>query len=61
MYVLNSELASHGILTADLGMGPYRNATIINHILGEKHFDLETRIAFQDFCIPEEFKNRTNK
>ncbi|VDH04962.1 lysine N(6)-hydroxylase/L-ornithine N(5)-oxygenase family protein [Bergeyella zoohelcum] len=56
VYVLNSELASHGILTADLGMGPYRNATIINHILGEKHFDLETRIAFQDFCIPEEFK-----
>lgn len=54
VYVLNAELASHGILTADLGMGPYRNAVILNDILGHAHYRLDKRIAFQDFAIPEE-------
>ncbi len=56
IYVLNSEIASHGILTADLGMGPYRNAIILNEILGKEHFKFEKRIAFQSFGIPKEFK-----
>lgn len=56
IYVLNAELSSHGILTSDLGMGPYRNARILNHILGpeKEAFELEDRIAFQDFGIPQD-------
>lgn len=54
LYILNSELASHGILTSDLGMGPYRNAVILNDILGREHFKLEKKITFQDFGIPKD-------
>lgn len=60
VYVLNAELASHGILTADLGMGPYRNAAIINDILGNQHYKLEERIAFQDFGVPKDLKPVSN-
>ena len=56
LYILNAELTSHGILTADLGMGPYRNAVILNDILGYEHFKLEQKIAFQDFGIPKELE-----
>ncbi len=58
IYVLNSEIASHGILTPDLGMGPHRNATIINHILGKTHFDLQSNVTFQEFGIPESFRKK---
>lgn len=61
IYILNSEIASHGILTADLGMGPYRNATILNEILGKEHFKFEKKIAFQDFGIPKEFKQKNGR
>lgn len=57
IYVLNAELESHGILTSDLGMGPYRNAVVLNDILNTKHFKLEKNIAFQDFGIPQDLKN----
>jgi len=57
LYVLNAELASHGILTSDLGMGPYRNAVILNDILGREHYKLEKRIAFQTFGVPESFRS----
>ncbi|WP_430612793.1 lysine N(6)-hydroxylase/L-ornithine N(5)-oxygenase family protein [Flavobacterium sp. JP2137] len=54
VYVLNAELESHGILTADLSMGPYRNAIILNDILQEEHFKLEKKITFQHFGIPDD-------
>lgn len=60
IYVLNAELASHGILTADLGMGPYRNAIILNDLLGREHYILEKKIAFQDFGIPKDLKPTCN-
>ena len=56
LYILNAELASHGILTSDLGMGPYRNAVILNNILGHEYFKLEKNSTFQDFAIPKEAK-----
>lgn len=34
LFVQNAELHSHGFSAQDLGMGPYRNATILNSILG---------------------------
>ncbi|WP_312314048.1 lysine N(6)-hydroxylase/L-ornithine N(5)-oxygenase family protein [Empedobacter brevis] len=54
LYILNVELTSHGILTSDLGMGPYRNAIILNDILGYEHFKLEKKITFQDFGLPQD-------
>jgi putrescine N-hydroxylase len=49
IFVQNADLHSHGFNSADLGMGPYRNATILNTILKKKYFVLEKNIAFQHF------------
>jgi lysine N6-hydroxylase len=53
IFVQNAELHTHGFNAADLGMGPYRNAIILNSILGRDHFLFEKNIAFQTFGIPE--------
>lgn len=52
MFVQNAELHSHGFTASDLSIGPYRNGTILNKILGREQFRLERRIAFQDFGVP---------
>ncbi len=52
LFVQNAELHSHGFTAPDLSLGPYRNATILNAVLGSERFPLEQRIAFQDFGIP---------
>jgi len=49
IFIQNAELHSHGFNAPDLGMGPYRNATIINAVLGFEYYQLETNIAFQTF------------
>jgi lysine N6-hydroxylase len=49
VFVQNAELHTHGFSAPDLGLGPYRNATILNTILGYEHFKLEKKIAFQNF------------
>jgi len=49
IFVQNAEMHTHGFSTPDLGMGPYRNAIIINAILGKEHFILEKNTAFQRF------------
>ena len=49
IFVQNAELHSHGFNSADLGMGPYRNATILNAILGNEQFTFEKKVAFQQF------------
>jgi lysine N6-hydroxylase len=51
IFVQNAELHSHGFSAPDLGMGPYRNATILNAILGYEHFVMEEKIAFQSFGV----------
>lgn len=53
IFIQNAELHTHGFNAPDLGMGPYRNAIIINSILGYEHFKMETNIAFQSFGIPD--------
>ena len=53
IFVQNAESHTHGHNAADLGMGPYRNATILNTIAGTDHYQLESSIAFQQFGIPE--------
>lgn len=52
LFVQNADLYTHGFNSADLGMGAYRNAVILNTILGKEHFILEKDIAFQSFGIP---------
>jgi lysine N6-hydroxylase len=52
IFVQNADLHSHGFNSADLGLGPYRNAIILNSILQKEHFKLENNIAFQSFGLP---------
>lgn len=52
IFVLNAELHTHGFLAPDLGMAPYRNATILNEILGYEYYKMEKQIAFQSFSAP---------
>ncbi|NCU06198.1 MAG: SidA/IucD/PvdA family monooxygenase [Chitinophagaceae bacterium] len=52
VFVQNADLKSHGFNSADLGMGPYRNAVIINSILGYNHYNIETGSTFQTFGLP---------
>jgi len=51
IFVQNVELHTHGFVTPDLGMGAYRNASIINAILGFEIYNVEKRIAFQQFSV----------
>ncbi len=54
VFVQNAELHTHGFVTPDLGMGAYRNASIINAIFGFEIYPVEKRIAFQQFSVDEE-------
>jgi lysine N6-hydroxylase len=54
IFVQNAELHTHGFNAPDLGMGPYRNAIILNTILGNEYFKIEKNSAFQTFGIPKE-------
>lgn len=51
LFVQNAELHTHGFSAPDLGMGPYRNARILNSILGYEHFVMERQVAFQRFGV----------
>jgi lysine N6-hydroxylase len=54
IFVQNMDLHSHGFTSPDLGMGPYRNATILNAILEYEYFEMESNIAFQTFGVPKD-------
>jgi lysine N6-hydroxylase len=49
IFVVNAELHSHGVATPDLGMGAFRNATILNAISGRELYRLPRRTAFTTF------------
>jgi len=49
VFVQNAELHTHGFVTPDLGMGAYRNSSIINTVLGREAYRVEKKIAFQSF------------
>lgn len=55
IYVQNAELHTHGFVTPDLGMGSYRNASIIREMIGFDYYPVEESIAFQQFGAPPEF------
>lgn len=52
IFIQNAEEHTHGFNSADLGMGPYRNATIINTILGIEYYPMEKNTSFQTFGLP---------
>ncbi|ROS00238.1 lysine N6-hydroxylase [Sinobacterium caligoides] len=52
IFVQNAELHSHGFVTPDLGMACYRNSYILREILGYAPYEVEERIAFQQFTAP---------
>ncbi len=49
LFVQNADLHTHGFNSADLGMGPYRNAVIINAIMGRERYRIEKGSIFQCF------------
>ncbi len=52
IFIQNADLHTHGFASADLSFGPYRNAVILNAILGYPHFQLEDGTSFQRFGGP---------
>ncbi|TVL05171.1 alcaligin biosynthesis protein [Shewanella algae] len=54
IFVQNLGLHTHGLCSPDLGMGCYRNATILRQILGKAPYEIEQQIAFQSFGIPKQ-------
>lgn len=51
IFIQNAEQATHGFNAADLSLGPYRNAVIINSILGREEYAIEKRVTFQTFGL----------
>lgn len=52
IWVQNAEEHTHGLTAPDLGMGAWRNASIIRSVTGRAVYGLEDRIAFQEFGLP---------
>nr|WP_225937326.1 SidA/IucD/PvdA family monooxygenase [Myxococcus sp. RHSTA-1-4] len=53
IFVTHADLHSHGVAAPDLGVSPYRNATILNTITGREVYALPQRTAFASFGVPE--------
>ncbi len=53
VFVQNAEIHTHGFVAPDLGMGAWRNAAILERVLGEAPYAVEQRVMFQDFGVPE--------
>ncbi|MGZ0747685.1 lysine N(6)-hydroxylase/L-ornithine N(5)-oxygenase family protein [Haloparvum sp. AD34] len=58
LFVQNADLHTHGVGAPDLGMGCYRNACIVNQLVGREVYPEDTDTVFQDFAV-EEFVERT--
>ncbi|MFJ8998518.1 lysine N(6)-hydroxylase/L-ornithine N(5)-oxygenase family protein [Streptomyces sp. NPDC102359] len=51
VFLQNAGVHTHSITSPDLGMGPYRNASIIRELLGTEYYPVEKTIAFQEFSV----------
>jgi lysine N6-hydroxylase len=51
VFLQNAGVHTHSITSPDLGMGPYRNASIIRELLGTEYYPVEKTIAFQEFAV----------
>lgn len=52
LFVQNAEMHTHGFTAPELGLGPYRNAVIINTILGTTRYPVDDQTVFQQFGLP---------
>lgn len=52
IYVANADLHSHGVAAPDLGIIAYRNATILNTVMGREIYPLPNHTAFTSFGLP---------
>ncbi len=52
IFIQNAEMNTHGFNASDLSLGPYRNAVIINTILGREAYSIEKNTTFQSFGLP---------
>ncbi|MCD2425910.1 SidA/IucD/PvdA family monooxygenase [Niabella pedocola] len=52
VFVQNAEMHTHGFTAPELGLGPYRNAVIINTILGTTRYPVDEQTVFQQFGVP---------
>ncbi len=52
VFVQNAETFHHGVGSPDLGLGAFRNATIINQLLGRDVYRVRSNVAFQNFGLP---------
>ncbi|TWD50683.1 lysine N6-hydroxylase [Agrobacterium vitis] len=52
VFVQNAETFHHGVGAPDLGLGAYRNAVILNQLLGKDHYRVDAPAAFQNFGLP---------
>ncbi|MEV5233116.1 lysine N(6)-hydroxylase/L-ornithine N(5)-oxygenase family protein [Streptomyces pseudogriseolus] len=51
VFLQNAGVHTHSITSPDLGMGAYRNASIIRELLGAEYYPVEKGIAFQEFAV----------
>lgn len=51
LFVQNAERHTHGVGSSDLGMGPYRGATILNSVAGREVYRLPRDTAFINFGL----------
>ena len=49
VHVLNHGEHTHALTAPDLGMGPLRNAHVLNHVTGAQRYPTEERTTFQSF------------
>jgi lysine N6-hydroxylase len=52
VYVSNADLHSHGVAAPDLGIGAFRNATILNSVSGRELYRLPKNTAYTSFAVP---------
>ncbi|WP_224337830.1 lysine N(6)-hydroxylase/L-ornithine N(5)-oxygenase family protein [Haloprofundus halobius] len=58
IFVQNADLHTHGVGAPDLGLGCFRNARIVNQLVGGEVLPEDTNAIYQDFAV-EEFVERT--
>lgn len=51
VFLQNAGVHTHSVTSPDLGMGAYRNSSIIAELLGREYYPVEKSIAFQEFAI----------
>lgn len=61
VFVQNAETVHHGVGAPDLGLGAYRNATILNQLLGHERYAVSAPTAFQTFGLPHGARHATDK